>query len=317
MKAVSPVCLAGAGLLALSACAVGPDFKRPAAPQNAGYSPAALPAVTDTAPAPGGEAEHLVLGRDISADWWTLFRSPALDTLVKRALAHNPSIEAAQATLRGAQFDVYAQLGYFAPTVSAGYTLERQQLAGNEGGNSPGVQGNGRIIATPQTPGQPPYNEPVTYNLHTAQLTVGYTPDVFGSNIRQVEGLRATQRYQRFQLEAAYITLASNVVAAALQEAQLRAQIAAANEIIAENEAGLRILLEQSRAGAGESAAAGQATGTDARPDTRAVRQSAEPGCAGNVSPRLNASAAGVARQPAIAADRAAAGHTLGRRAVA
>jgi NodT family efflux transporter outer membrane factor (OMF) lipoprotein len=249
MKAVSPVCLAGAGLLALSACAVGPDFKRPAAPQNAGYSPAALPAVTDTAPAPGGEAEHLVLGRDISADWWTLFRSPALDTLVKRALAHNPSIEAAQATLRGAQFDVYAQLGYFAPTVSAGYTLERQQLAGNEGGNSPGVQGNGRIIATPQTPGQPPYNEPVTYNLHTAQLTVGYTPDVFGSNIRQVEGLRATQRYQRFQLEAAYITLASNVVAAALQEAQLRAQIAAANEIIAENEAGLRILLEQSRVG--------------------------------------------------------------------
>jgi NodT family efflux transporter outer membrane factor (OMF) lipoprotein len=244
--AAGAACLA---VLANAGCAVGPDFKHPSAPQNAAYTPTKLPTATDSVTVPGGESERLVLGRDISADWWKLFGSPALDTLIKRAFAHSPTIEAAQATLRGAQFDVYAQLGYFAPTVSAGYSFERQQLAGNEGGNSPGVQGNGHIIATSQTPGQPPYNQPVTYNLHTAQLNVGYTPDVFGSNLRQVEGLRATQRYQRYQLEAAYITLASNIVAAALQEGQLRAQIDAARKIISQTQEGLQIVRHQREVG--------------------------------------------------------------------
>jgi NodT family efflux transporter outer membrane factor (OMF) lipoprotein len=240
--------LASVALFAASGCAVGPDFKRPAAPENAGFTPTPLPATTASAPAPGGEAERLAIGRDIAFDWWTVFHAPALDSLVKRALLHNPSIEAAQATLRGAQYDVYAQLGYFAPNISAGYSFERQQLAGNESGNAPGIQGNGKNLSVPQLPAYP-YNEPITYNLHTAQLTVGYTPDVFGSNIRQVEGLRATQRYQKFQLEAAYITLASNIVAAAIQEAETRAQIDAVNDIIRINETGLAILQEQQRVG--------------------------------------------------------------------
>jgi len=235
-------------LIALAGCAVGPDFQRPAPPPTAGFTPSPLAATTASAPLPGGEAEQLVVGRDIGFDWWTMFRSAALNSLVQRALAHNPSIEAAEATLRGSQFDVYAQQGYFAPTISAGYSFERQQLAGNEGGNSPGIQGNGRSISTAQLAG-PPYNEPVTYNLHTAQFTVGYTPDVFGGNIRAVEQLRATSRYQRFQLEAAYITLASNVVAAALQEALVRAEIAAETEIIHENEEGLAILRHQNAVG--------------------------------------------------------------------
>jgi NodT family efflux transporter outer membrane factor (OMF) lipoprotein len=232
----------------LGGCAVGPDFKHPSAPADAGYTPAKLPTTTASAPVPGGEAETLVLGQDISADWWKVFGSPALDSLIKRAFAASPTIEAAKATLRGAQFDVYAQEGYFAPTVSAGYTFERQQVAGNLSSNDPGIQGNGTVIQGRQSL-KPPYNEPVTYNLHTAQLTVGYTPDVFGSNIRQVEALRATQRYQRFQLEAAYITLASNVVAAALQEASTRAQIVAAQAIIDENKEGLDILRHQQAVG--------------------------------------------------------------------
>ena len=57
-------------------------------------------------------------------------------------------------------------------------------------------------------------------------------PDVFGLNRRQVESLEAQGEFQRFQLEAAYLTLTSNVVAAAVQEASLRAQIAATQKII-------------------------------------------------------------------------------------
>ena len=57
---------------------------------------------------------------------------------------------------------------------------------------------------------------------YTATLSVSYMPDVFGGIRRQVESLEATAGYQRFQLEAAYLTVTSNVVAAAVQEASLR-----------------------------------------------------------------------------------------------
>jgi len=68
--------------------------------------------------------------------------------------------------------------------------------------------------------------------LHTAQLSVSYAPDVFGGIRRQVESAEALAEAQRFQLEATYLTLTSNVVAAAVQEAALRAQVAATQEIV-------------------------------------------------------------------------------------
>jgi NodT family efflux transporter outer membrane factor (OMF) lipoprotein len=78
---------------------------------------------------------------------------------------------------------------------------------------------------------------------------VGYVPDVFGANRRQVESLASQRDAQRFALEATYITLASNVVAAAIQEASLRAQIAATRQIIAAQEKSLQILRDQFRLG--------------------------------------------------------------------
>ncbi len=228
----------------LSACAVGPDFKRPEAPAGADYTPTPLPAATDAADVHGGETQHFASGRDIQFDWWTLFHSPALDALVQQALKANPTIDAAVAALKQAQENVYAQRGFFFPTLTAGYSGTEQQIAGNMAGNSsPGNQGGGNVIG----PGY--FNQPVVYTFHTAQLTVGFTPDVFGLNQRAVESLVAQQDNQRFQLEAAYITLASNVVAAALQEASTRAQIAATKEIIRVNQEGLDILRHQQRIG--------------------------------------------------------------------
>ena len=49
-----------------------------------------------------------------------------------------------------------------------------------------------------------------------------YAPDVFGGTRREVESLAATAEFQRFQVEAAYLTLTSNVVTAAVQEASVR-----------------------------------------------------------------------------------------------
>jgi NodT family efflux transporter outer membrane factor (OMF) lipoprotein len=245
-----------AALLVVSAvlvasCAVGPRYHRPQAPANAGYAPTPLPQSTAAAPVQGGEAQRLISDRDIPFEWWELFQSPALNALVKRAFRANPTIVAAQAALVQAQELVYAQQGYFFPTVEGNYSFERQKIAGNLTlDNVPGVEGNGDNDTPPvQSLNTYPHTHPFFYNLHTAELTVGFVPDVFGANWRQVETLAAQRDAQRFALEATYITLASNVVAAAIQEASLRAQIEATQQIIAADETSLQILRDQFRLG--------------------------------------------------------------------
>jgi len=233
---------AAVAVLLLAGCATGPDYSRPALD---------IPAAYVEKPA---EAGPRYLQQEVGDKWWTVFGSPQLNALIEQAWAANPDIEAAQAALRAAQENVYAQQGYFLPTVQAGYTPSRTKLAGNQGGNSPGVQGNGSVISTTQNKpasegGSAPFNDPVIYNFHTAQLTVGYSPDVFGVNRRQLESAQAQQEIQRFQLEAAYITLASNIVAAAVQDALLRRQIALTRETIAASQQALTLAQRQLDAG--------------------------------------------------------------------
>jgi NodT family efflux transporter outer membrane factor (OMF) lipoprotein len=251
-----------------ASCAVGPRYHRPEAPPNAGYAPAPLPETGASVPIHGGEAQRLVSGRDLPFEWWELFRSPALNALVERAFRANPTIASAQAALVQAQELVYAQQGYFFPTIAANYDFERQKIAGNLTlDNVPGVEGNGDNLLPPvQDPNNYPHTHPLSYSLHTAQLTVGFVPDVFGANWRQVETLAAQTDAQRFALEATYVTLASNVVAAAIQEASLRAQLEATRQIIEADTKSLQILRDQFRLGlamridvAAEEAALGQA----------------------------------------------------------
>lgn len=230
-------------LAALSGCAAGPDFKRPPAPAAAGYTPGGLmPEATASAPVPDGESQRFNPAADIPFDWWKLFQSAQINSLVERAFKANPTIESAQAALHQAQEYATAQQGFFYPTVGASYAALRNKLAGNMSSNAPGLQGNGEIISS-----TPP--NPVYYNFHVAQLTVGYVPDVFGLNRRQVESAQAEVDAQNLQLEATYITLASNVVAAAIQEASLRAQLAAMEKIVDSNKETLAILHNQLKLG--------------------------------------------------------------------
>jgi NodT family efflux transporter outer membrane factor (OMF) lipoprotein len=222
----SPGSILLALVLFLGGCAVGPDFKKPDAPSGDSYSPQALRHTTTASAGPLGKAQTFTPAAAIPADWWTLFKSPAINTLIARALKNNPTIASAQATLRQAQQNIIAQQGYFFPSVATNYSVSRDKIAGND--------------PSATTPGTPDY-----YNLHTAQLSVGYVPDIFGGNRRQVESLQAQLEIQHLQLEASYITLASNVVAAALQEATLRAQIKATREIVKLNNENLDILHKQ------------------------------------------------------------------------
>jgi NodT family efflux transporter outer membrane factor (OMF) lipoprotein len=232
-------------------CAVGPNYRKPEAPPGAGYSPTDLPESSSSVPIHGGEIQHYHAGRDISFQWWELFQSPALDSLIKRAFAANPTIAAAQASLAQAHELVSAQQGLYLPSVAATNQVERHKVSGNTNSSDTiGVQGNGdNLLPAREDPNSPPHNLPSYYTFYTAELTVGFVPDVFGGNRRQVESLAAQAELQRLALEATYITLASNVVAAAIQEAALREQIRTTQQIIEADEKSLQILRDQFRLG--------------------------------------------------------------------
>ena len=192
-------------------CAVGPNFAKPTAPQVSGYSREPQPEQTVASDVPGGEAQRFIKDLDIPGQWWTLFHSPSLSAIVERAIDGNPSLQAAQAALREAKEEVYAGEGALFPQVSASASTAQEKISGAAFG-----------IATPI---------PV-FSFNSASLSVSYLLDVWGATRRQIESEAAQAEYQRFQLEASYLTLTSNVVAAAVQEASLRAQIAATQEIV-------------------------------------------------------------------------------------
>lgn len=230
-------------VMLLGACAAGPDFKRPAAPQASGYLPQSeRPVAVDRL---GLKSQSFVPSKQIPSDWWTIFQSAKLNALIERAFKASPDIDAAEAALRQAQQSVIAQQGFFYPTVGVSYSPSRNKLAGNMGGNSPGLQGNGTVISTYSNPAGPKFNGPAYYSFHVAQLTVGYVPDVFGLQKRRVESAQAQEQMQQMQLHATYVTLASNLVAAAFQEASLRAQLTAVKKVIALNHENLLIMRRQ------------------------------------------------------------------------
>jgi len=214
---------------ALAGCAAGPDFKPPAPPTANGYLLHA-PGATVAADAAGGDAQAFEAGADIPGDWWTLFHSPALSALVAQALKNNHDLKAAQAALRVAHEDVLAQRGSFVPAVSAGFSASRQK--------------------DPSAALAPvPSNNAYLYSLFTPQLSISYTPDLFGLNRRTRESLQAQEQAARFQMIAAWTTLTSNVVVTAVQEASLREQVRATRELVELEKKSLSILQLRFRRG--------------------------------------------------------------------
>jgi NodT family efflux transporter outer membrane factor (OMF) lipoprotein len=217
--------IAVVSLLMLHACAVGPEFKKPAAPAGAGYTVAPMSTTTSTPNVAGGEAQQFLDGRDIPGEWWAVFHSQPLNDLIERSLKANPDIKAAQAALLVARENTLAQRGAYYPSVSAGFG---------------GVHSKSSSNLSPVT-----NTNALTYSLYTPDVSVAFTPDVFGLNRRTVESLKAQQEQARFALAATHITLSSNVVATAIQEASLRGQIQATNDLIKINTGMLEILRNQ------------------------------------------------------------------------
>jgi outer membrane protein TolC len=100
-------------------CAVGPDFLHPAAPEVGRYTREPTVLRTVSADTKFGRSQRLVNGRDIPADWWRLFHSPALNSLVEKSVVANPNLQATIAALRAAKETVAAQQGKYFPTIDA------------------------------------------------------------------------------------------------------------------------------------------------------------------------------------------------------
>jgi len=235
--AVLAASAAAAAAALLAGCAVGPNFKAPEAPHTPGLTPAGqLAPSTSATDLPGGQAQHFVEGMDIPGQWWTLFQSAELNALIERALKNSPTLEAAQAALRQANENVAAERGSYYPSVSGQVQSQRQKASGAAFGSIPGFPSS------------------YFYNLQTAQVNVSYTLDAFGGIRRQVEALQAQAEYQQFELEASYLTLTANIVTTAINEASLRAQIAATMEIAGSQQKQLDITQHRVTAGAASRA---------------------------------------------------------------
>jgi NodT family efflux transporter outer membrane factor (OMF) lipoprotein len=203
--------LALASVSLIAGCMVGPDFRTPNAPKTETYTASPMPEQTVAAQVTGGAAQRFDPGKDLPDEWWALFQSPPLDQLVRQAIADNPTLAAASATLREAQENYRAKAGellYPAVTGNLGATREKFSNA---------------------TIGEPGSS---IFNLYNASVNVAYTVDAFGGSRRQLEASQAQVDYQGYQLQAAYLTLTSNIVTAAIREASLRGQITATKEII-------------------------------------------------------------------------------------
>jgi NodT family efflux transporter outer membrane factor (OMF) lipoprotein len=220
------VLLAG---LAIAGCAVGPDYHRPDAPPVDRFTAQPLPAATVSTQTAGGDAQRFLEGHAVPTRWWTSFGSAELSRRVNTALAHSPSIASAQAALREAQENANATRGGLFPAVDLGAGANREKQSAAQSG-LPGGAG--------------------PFTLYNASVSVGYTLDLFGGVRRGIEAQLAQADFQQAQLDTTYLTLAANVVTASLQEASLREQLRATEQIVDMQRKTLGIAEQQLKIGA-------------------------------------------------------------------
>ncbi|HEU4952264.1 MAG TPA: efflux transporter outer membrane subunit [Holophagaceae bacterium] len=201
--------------LALTGCAVGPRFQAPEPPKADRYGAAVAPAQVGDAATPGGGLQQLKAGEAVLDQWWKAFGSPVLDQRIQEALDHSPTVEAARASLRQSEAVLRSAKGAWFPSADAQAGVARVKEGTATGGTG--------------TP----------FTLYNASVNVSYTLDLFGGVRRRVEIQRAQADFQRWQLEGASLSLASNVATATFQEAALQEQMQAVTEVV-------KLLQEQS-----------------------------------------------------------------------
>jgi NodT family efflux transporter outer membrane factor (OMF) lipoprotein len=142
-------------------------------------------------------------GGSVPVDWWTLFRDPALDALVREALRNNHDVKEAAARIQSARAVARMAGADLLPTVGLGTSAARAR-----------------------TPG--PLGEPVSQNRLNASLTVGWEVDLWG-RIRagQTAAVKEAE-LTRALYESAKLSIAAHTARAvfAVVEARLQVELA-------------------------------------------------------------------------------------------
>ena len=223
------LCLGIAGVLA--ACTLGPNFRAPKVP---GDSAAYRKNSTATLSAgPKDETQHLTSGETLREDWWALFRSTDIDTTVRAAIAGNLTLVQARATLQQAQQAEVAAGGALYPQLNVAGGADRQRL-------------DFATLGIPPGPGFPRFRE---FNVFTVGPSVSYSLDIWGGTRRLIEERQAQADYQAYQMAAAYLSLTGNAVTEAVTIAAIRAQLAAAADIIGNDQQNLDLVKRELQAG--------------------------------------------------------------------
>jgi len=222
--------LAALGLGLLAGCNVGPKYNPPTAPSITAYTPQPQPAETANSAGPEGVAQHLDSSAALPAQWWTLFQSPELNSMMEQAFSNSPTLAQATARLKEAQEELNARTGATKyPTVTGNASVEQEQ---------PNLSAYGI-----------PFPNPSPFTLLNGSVAVSYALDVFGANRRLIEGLQAERDYENWQLEGARLMLAGNVASAAIRQAQLRKQIELTKQLLAVEQRELAIAEARKQAG--------------------------------------------------------------------
>ena len=221
---------ASLAFLFLAGCNVGPRYQPPTAPTVVAYTPERQPAQTTASPGSAGAAQRFDASSAIPAQWWTLFHSPELDSMMKTALANSPTLAQASARLREAQEELNARAGATKyPSVVANASIAGEQ---------PNLSAYGI-----------PFPNPSPFALLDGSISVSYALDIFGANRRAIEALHAGRDYASWQLEGARLMLAGNLVSAVIRQAQLGKQIEIMRQLLAVEQRELAIAKERRQVG--------------------------------------------------------------------
>lgn len=196
-------------LTALMLAATVPALPLP--PTPAGNAPETV--LTRPIAPEGNPAQAIAVGAPVPAQWWREFGNDALNALVERSLAANPDIAAADATLRQMQELARAQVGNLLPQVDAGYQATRARTSNTIA----------PVLADQNV---------MLYTLHTAQVNLSWSPDIFGGGRAKVRSARAAATAQAARRDLARSTIVANLVQSAIQYAALGEEIEATRDAV-------------------------------------------------------------------------------------
>jgi NodT family efflux transporter outer membrane factor (OMF) lipoprotein len=196
-----------ASILALSGCAVGPNYRapKPLPPQQRELGEAKGSAILSTNALP--------------EKWWRLFDDPLLDQLVDKALAHNTDIRIASANLQRARALLNEAGAARLPTTeaSAQGTYQRIGTGNLQSGGATGGGNGGSAIKT---------------DYYSVGFDVSYEVDLFGRVSRSIEAGRGDVGAAQGELDASRVSIAAETARTYASACGFGAQAAAARETV-------------------------------------------------------------------------------------